>query len=570
MPHLRDPSAAGGRVVRLPSGHLVLYGAHGRRILATDPDGHPLHECEWRTAPDGTAALARARIRLDWDQWVGIKPEGLVNATALDLSRKPGWQKLTADDLRQMAAQALQVPIGEVRFFYGDDDLVIDRRGQATIRHRKDAFYVLDDGTFERARFMACMGAMHWARIDFLPVVELFQSLLPGTGSATFELIRGLYDDQNRDEPLPLRYRGIPTYPSEAAFRLFSAFFTPQGPGGSDPFPVFMDVPRSHEVTWLPVPDQPRRYFDEPHRLCLTVKGGLVQKVTVADDPTGLPYVAAGPHGFAPCDRSVHVAQGKLVLKEGERSSEIPISPIWGNLHETLAPKERGEGSWRALFGGPPPAVTPSEAYSAVLLYPDDDREIDEAGSQPFVADYLEDLVEQRPELAGKVAQASRILIDGFDAALDACIRLDRPRDYTVLYRHPALAQKQAQNLWNKLAQAQRLDRTRRITFLPAESSSRRTYEQQHDLIYQWGSFARFDQQAKLTETVGAIAAALKPGGFAFAVGPTMLAPLMRARGLRVLRSEPVESLPTFRMHRTILPQARLKPGLTLFHLTKS
>jgi hypothetical protein len=205
-----------------------------------------------------------------------------------------------------------------------------------------------------------------------------------------------------------------------------------------------------------------------------------------------------------------------------------------------------------------------------VLLYPDDDREIDEAGSQPFVADYLEDLVEQRPELAGKVAQASRILIDGFDAALGACIRLDRPRDYTVLYRHPALAQKQAQNLWNKLAQAQRLDRTGRITFLPAESSSRRAYEQQYDLIYQWGSFAHFDQQAKLTETVGAIAAALKPGGFAFAVGPTMLAPLMRTRGLRVLRSEPVESLPTFRMHRTILSQARLKPGLTLFHLTKS
>jgi hypothetical protein len=28
---------------------------------------------------------------------------------------------------------------------------------------------------------------------------------------------------------------------------------------------------------------------------------------------------------------------------------------------------------------------------------------------------------------------------------------------------------------------------------------------------------------------------------------------------------EPVEQLPTFRMHRTILPKARLKDGLTLF-----
>ncbi|MEC4673684.1 MAG: hypothetical protein VST68_05805, partial [Nitrospirota bacterium] len=29
-----------------PSGHLVFYRADGRRILMTDPDGNPLHECE--------------------------------------------------------------------------------------------------------------------------------------------------------------------------------------------------------------------------------------------------------------------------------------------------------------------------------------------------------------------------------------------------------------------------------------------------------------------------------------------------------------------------------------------
>ena len=71
------------------------------------------------------------------------------------------------------------------------------------IRQRKDAFYVLQDGDFEQARFMSCMGAMHWSSIDFLPVVELFKSLLPGTGSAVFELIRGLYDDQNEGKSTP-------------------------------------------------------------------------------------------------------------------------------------------------------------------------------------------------------------------------------------------------------------------------------------------------------------------------------------------------------------------------------
>ncbi|MDA2912196.1 hypothetical protein MYX04_14855, partial [Nitrospiraceae bacterium AH_259_D15_M11_P09] len=131
-------------------------------------------------AVDGTAKLARARVRLDWGTWVGIKPEGIVNTITLDLSTRHGWERLRTEDLRHMAAQALQVPYEEIRFFYGEDDLVIDARGQATIGHKKDALYILDDGTFERSRFMACMGAMHWEQIDFLPVVELFQSLLPG------------------------------------------------------------------------------------------------------------------------------------------------------------------------------------------------------------------------------------------------------------------------------------------------------------------------------------------------------------------------------------------------------
>ena len=222
-----------------------------------------------------------ARIRLDWGQWVGLKPAGLANETRLNLASKPGWQRLKADDLRTIAAQALRVPMEEVRFFYRDEDLLIESTGWATIRQRKDAFYVLQDGDFERARFMSCMGAMSWSSIDFLPVVELFQSLLPGTGSAVFELIRGLYDDQNEGNPAPrpLRYRGIPTYPSKAAFRLFSSFFTPQAPGGSNPFMLFMNPERSNHVIWLPAGTPPIRYFDQHAGACLTLQGGLLHKV---------------------------------------------------------------------------------------------------------------------------------------------------------------------------------------------------------------------------------------------------------------------------------------------------
>ena len=170
----QDFEQAGGRVVRQATGHLVFYRPDGRRFLATDPEGNPLHECEWRPDASGVPALFRARMRLDWGQWVGLKPAGLVNETSLNLAGKPGWQRLTADDLRTMAAQALRVATEDVRWFYRDEDFLIEPTGRATIRQRKDAFYVLQDGDFERARFMSCMGAMHWPSIDFLPVVELF------------------------------------------------------------------------------------------------------------------------------------------------------------------------------------------------------------------------------------------------------------------------------------------------------------------------------------------------------------------------------------------------------------
>lgn len=515
----------------------------------------------------------RARIRLDWGQWVGLKPEGIVNHTTLDLSKKPGWERLRADDLRQMAAQAMQVPLEEMQFFYGDDDLIVDARGQATIRHKRDALYVLEGGTFHRARFMSCMGAMHWARIDFLPVVELFQSLLPGTGSATFELIRGLYDDQNAIRHLPLRYRGIPTYPSQAAYRLFSGFFVPQATKGGDPFPIFMDVARSQEVTWLPVPDPPRRYFDPARHLCVTIKGGIVQKVTVADDPTGVPFVNVGRNEFAPCERSVEV-HGGLLLNDCEKRTEIPMNPSW----DVSSSRERDSSpdrlpayslSWRALFGGPLPQVTPPQAFSAVLLYPDDGTEIEEASSQPFVADHLQDAVEQQPELASHLARAGRVLIHNFDAAATTCIPLNGPREYTILYHRPEFAQKQAQVLWNRFAQANRLDWAKRITFLPAEAYQKPTYEQQYDVIYEWVPYSYFDQSVKVHEIARAMACALQSGGLAFVVGPRAMRELLQAQRLRLLHAEAVETLPSFRTLQAILPKARLKAGLTLFHAAK-
>jgi len=558
--------SAGGRVVQQPSGHLVFYGTHGRRILATDPDGHPLHECEWLAEPNGAGRLVRGRFCLDWGQWVGLRPGGLVNSTVLDLSRKPGWQRLRPDDLRRMAANALRVPLDEIRFFYNDEDLTIDARGQATIRHRKDAFYILDHGTFDRARFMACMGAMHWSRIDFLPVVELFQSLLPGTGSAAFELIRGLYDDQNegQPQPLPLRYRGIPTYPSDAAFRLFNAFFVPHTSSGRKVFEVFMDSSQSHEVTWSPASDPPYRYFDGPRRLCVTVKGGTVQKVTLADDPAGMSYLNAQQSRG---ERRVGVANNSLILMDGTRHTEVAMNPSWGPLRESPVSPSVFPMSWRDLFADAPPRVTPAEAFGAVLLYPDDATEIDEVSVQPFVADYLHDLVEDSPQLGALYTQARRILIDNVDGSLQSCIRLTADKEYRVLYTRAALAQKQASLLWNATAQASRLDALAHVKLMPAEIHRKALYRERFDWIYRWVPYSCFEQPRALTDVVSTLRHALSPGGVAFVAGPRSMGDMLISHSLRIAKVESVDTLPTFRMHRTILPLARLNPTLTLFHV---
>ena len=574
----RDFPGSNCRVVCQPSGHLVWYGPLSRRILATDPEGNPLHECEWLAAAHGTVRLARARFRLDWGRWVGLRPEGLVNSTVLDLSKKrQGWERVQVDDLRRMAAHTLQMPLDEVRFFYNDEDVTIDPTGQVTIRHRKDALYMLEDGTFQPdssgMRFMACMGAMHWDRIDFLPVVELFQSLLPGTGSAAFELIRGLYDDQNQPpaDPLPLRYRGIPTYPSPAAYRLFREFFTPESTAGGDPFSLFMDQPRSHEVRWLPSPNAPRRYFDADRKICVTVKGSVIHKATLFDDTAGLSFTHVNPQGFAPYHRIVSVDQNRLILKDGNTQTDLSLSPSWGPISDSPPTQLPSYPlSWRDLFRGAPPHVDPQTAFSSVLMYPEGDSEISEPASQPFVADYLQDTLDQHYKFTHILSRTQRVLIHNFDAAIITCLTLDRPRSYTILYHRPDFAQKQAQLIWNRLVHTGHLDWARQIALYQTDNLHERAVAQGYDLIYEWVPFSQFCKPAVLSKTATVLACALGSRGLAFIVGPSKMEEILRSSGLRLIGVEAVGNLPTFHMHRSILPKGYLKSGLTLFYAIRS
>ncbi len=563
---------AGGRGEVRPSGHRVYYGRDGRRVLCVDPGGQVLHECEWGPGPDGTTRLIRARVWLDWNAWVGIVPNGLINATTVDLSTRPGWQGLRSDDLRRLAAQAIGVPLSEVQFFYTDDDLRIDAHGRASIQHRKDAFYWLPSGGFDGARFMACMGAMHWANIDFLPVVELFQSLFPGTGSAVLELIRALYDDQHPTGDRPLRYRGIPTYPSEAAFGLFSGFFASRSPSGTSPFTLFMDPPRSHEVTWHPAAAPLRRVTDREARLCLTVQGHRVTKATVWDDRSGLSYTPKDRQGWAPNGRYLEVRPEGIHLVEGGSERVLPLNPAWG-----VAPDHPPAGNppeaavarsdWRGLFEGEPPSVDASEAFGAVLLYPEDEREIAPLASQPFVVDYLMDRAEQEPASAAVIAKARSILIDNLDAGIASLVPVDRRRTVRALYAHPAVAQRQIQRLWAQAARQRREACLEDVKASPLTGSpgGAAAYQRTYELIYHWLDEETWANREGWTAGLNRLHRALAPGGLLWSVGPASWRSLWQRPGLRLLEAVAVASLPTFRMHLTLLPKARVREGLTLF-----
>ena len=567
-----DPS--GLKVLVTATGHAIFYGEHGQRILYLDPGGTPLHECVWDPQPV-PARLIRARLRLDWGQWIGIKPEGLVNVAVFDLSSKPGWQRLTSRELQHMAARAMAVSPEDVALFYDNESLTLDNRGQITIRHRKDALYVLKDGDFNQARFMACMGAIHWAQIDFLPVVELFQSLLAGTGNAVFELIRGLYDDQNSGTPARLlRYRGIPTYPSPQAFRLFSTYFVPElgekdASGRADPFPVFMDPARSAEVAWRPRIDPPHRFIDNEHGLCITVVAGVVHKVTKSTDPAALPYTRPTTNSLLGDHRFVGVAKDTLLLQDRDWRETIPLKQEWGVVKESPLPQIRmNQPTWRDLFPEGAPKIDAVQAYLAVPLYPEDDAMVDELPTQPLVMEQLMDYMERASQKVSPQRPDLSTLIDQWDAVSAETLEASGARNGTILYDRPEFAQRQAQRVWAG-THASPTPTTPIFRFLPIARRSE-AYARTYEIIIRWIPFADYAQASVIEEALDQIAGALAPRAAAIVAGPPHLRQSALDAGLLVEDEIGLTQTPGVHMLQTILPNARIRPDAFLYLLRKT
>lgn len=566
-----DAALVGPRVGVLPTGHMVFYGIEGRRILCTDPGGTPLHECEWRWGVGGVE-LSRARIQLDCRQWVGIRPKATEQARRLEIPALLPGQEVTWEDLRRTAAQAWDVPLEDVRYFYPDSSFERDEDGTVTIRVKKDGLYLLEDDAFERARFVSYMGAIPWARIDLLNVVELYQSTLPGTGGAAFDLIWGLCQDQVlTDGPIPLRYRGLPTFPSDQAYGLFCAFFRPAAPDGQDPRTLFMDTHRGYEIAWWPRPDPPWRYFDLVRGLCVTIQGGEVQKVTVIDDPVAVPYVNVGMRGFASCDRTAEVRNAVLRLRDGDHITEMPLDPCWGSIRDT--PPSRTTCypfGWRAFFSGGQPRIDPLRAWTAALGFPEGEAEVAEESVQLFVLEQIYDYLNQLPNLPLRLARIHSVLIHNFDPVCTGFIDPDnRPRRYTILYSRPEWAQKNAQVIWDRAAREGRLAAVKQVEFVPEGERRQDPYgsNDRYDLVYRWVPYGLYEDPFACQAVVREVARALAPMGLAFLVGPPILVSLLPMYRLRLRNHGGIEDLkwlPAMLEHLRIHPETQVNPRLTV------
>ncbi len=567
-----EPGAATTRIKIYPTGHKAFYSPEGMRFLTTDPEGEPLNESDWQPGADGGQRLARVRMQLDSKQWIGLVPKAKSFKTEIDIKGQPGWQEMELDDLRKKAAEAWRVPFSEVKYFYNDDNIIPKGEGKYEIHLTKDSLYALGEPAFgDKKLFMSFLFTVNWEKLDLIPVVELFQSTLPGSGGACFEYIWGLHEDQSRSMKLEsLRYRGLPTYPSKEAFNIFCAFFTPQAPEGtktSDIYKIFNDPDTSHQIEWKPKPNPPWRYFSASHELTLTIQDGNLYKVSVHNDPVPIPFVNRALGGKPSCQRELTVQTNAFELIDGQRVREIPFHPVWPIKPQTDPPRppEKVPFDWKWFFNGFPPQVDPVKALYTVPFYPEGAQEIDEASLQPMVLDQIFYYMEMSPGMPAKLEKVKKVLIHTFDTVIAGCVDCTHEREYTVLFSDPEFAQKNACLLWNYGAKRNQLDNLKKVSFLPERENIQEVYKEKYGLVFKWIPFMYFQDRDACESMLQALVNILLPEGILFLVAPKPIQGLFAHYGLECLYNDPVVNMPFFRQHLKMCPENFVNPELAVF-----
>ncbi len=565
------PNTTNTRVKVYKTGHMAFYDNDGRRFLGTDPGGHPLHEAKWNKDPvSGETCLELARMQLDSLQWVGIRPRSRTFQSQIDIKGQPGWETMTLDFLREKAAEVWRVPVSEVNYFYKEDNLTPLGDGKYNVKLTKDSLYALPDGTFDgRQIFSSFLSKVNWARLDIIPVVELFQSTIAGSGGAVFEFIWGIYEDQSREKPLDtLRYRGLPTYPSNSAYNIFASFFIPKAPKGEkDIMSIFMNPKRSHEVTWSPQSNPPWRYFNHDSKICLTVHNGYIYKVTCYDDNNPTPYVNQAIGGKPSCQREVQVGVKSLLLIDDQEQKEISLHTDWKVSPQTDLPAKIKEYSfnWKWFFNGFPPKTDNIKSIYTVPLYPEGDKEIDEPALQPLALDQIIYYMEMSPGMSAKLEKVERVLVHTFDMSIAGCVDCTHEREYTILFSDPELAQKNAHQLWDYAAKRKELDNLKKVSFLPEKEHLEAVYNDKYGMIFKWIPMFYFHDRGVCEQILASSVRALLPDGILFLVGPRAIKGLFDHYGLDCLYSDLIMNMPFYRQHLKMCPENLINQDITVF-----
>jgi len=260
-----------------------------------------------------------------------------------------------------------------------------------------------------------------------------------------------------------------------------------------------------------------------------------------------------------------------LQLQDGERLEEIPLRPEWGITRTDPLPARPPASvlTWRALFPEGTPTLDTKRAYCAVPLYPEDETMVDEVATLPLVVEQALGYLDRIAATMKGAAAFKSTLLHNWDAVLAECLDLAQDRNYTVLYTRPEFAQRQAQRVWDQAAAAGALADLRRIAFLDAARHQEAAYAKSYGLIFGWIPFEQYPQRTHYERLLGTVSKALPPEGAAIMVGPAWLGEVCPRVSLLVRVADPVAETPGVRMHRAILPKARVNPDATLFLLEK-
>jgi hypothetical protein len=185
------------------------------------------------------------------------------------------------------------------------------------------------------------------------------------------------------------------------------------------------------------------------------------------------------------------------------------------------------------------------------------------------VFDYCDDFLEEHPEILERRGEAERILCVHCEAALGSCLKWNQSQDYTIWYFWPEFAQKHAQQIWNTLNNANRLAWVRNIRFLKFTEQLLTGQQELFDFVYVWIPFSDYSHPIRPDQLVEWLATHLSPGGFSCVAGPTRLGEIFQHHKLHVIHTEQGASLPTVRIHHTILPYGWLNPELTVWIVHK-